>query len=565
MERRVYVDKSHRGARHARVRFLGHVVAFAVALLAAQISSAQDHGRRLSSSAPEVLLGDRLFFETRFAHYFFAHSNGDVNASLALGDPVVREVSRPSQRSLAGPFRGQSMSCRHCHLGDDFVDDPLAQRTYCDFSSRSAIPQRGDGRNHTVRNTPMLVDFGLPAEVPRLLHFDGEFATPEDLVIDTLTGENMGWQLGEYPIAVAHIARVIRNDLGTNARHVKDQNGNGIPYAAVMLGPNNSIPPGLLLPRRYRLDVSTASDAEVLNAVAQLIHAYLDSIRFGTEDTGRTRGSPYDLFLRKNRLPTIPAQGESDRAYARRLLGMIDRTSNPAFVTPEEDGEFRLHNQVYQFGKAELAGLKLFLGRGNCAACHTPPQFTDHRFHNTGVSQIEYDAFFGAGAFSALDVPDLATRNLRHDVYLPATRQHPNATGRFRSAPSKNRAGFADLGVWNVFANPDFPKPQEALTEILCATAIPAGTPCTPDAVLPFTIGLFRTPSIRDLGHSEPYFHSGAAWTVEDALRAYLRLSTLARRGHLRNASSELLRVRLNESEISQLAAFMDALNEDYQ
>jgi cytochrome c peroxidase len=34
----------------------------------------------------------------------------------------------------------------------------------------------------------------------------------------------------------------------------------------------------------------------------------------------------------------------------------------------------------------ELAGLRVFRGKGNCTACHTGPNFTDERLHNTGVS-----------------------------------------------------------------------------------------------------------------------------------------------------------------------------------
>ena len=35
---------------------------------------------------------------------------------------------------------------------------------------------------------------------------------------------------------------------------------------------------------------------------------------------------------------------------------------------------------------AALRGLNLFMGRARCSHCHEPPLFTDHRFHNTGVS-----------------------------------------------------------------------------------------------------------------------------------------------------------------------------------
>ena len=33
-----------------------------------------------------------------------------------------------------------------------------------------------------------------------------------------------------------------------------------------------------------------------------------------------------------------------------------------------------------------VQGLKIFRGKGNCAACHAGPTFTDERFHNTGVA-----------------------------------------------------------------------------------------------------------------------------------------------------------------------------------
>lgn len=70
---------------------------------------------------------------------------------------------------------------------------------------------------------------------------------------------------------------------------------------------------------------------------------------------------------------------------------------------------------------------------GNCAACHTPPDFSDFRFHNTGLSQQNYDALHGPDAFARLMIPDLPTRNRRPQDFLPASTQHPKAVGRFRS------------------------------------------------------------------------------------------------------------------------------------
>lgn len=111
---------------------------------------------------------------------------------------------------------------------------------------------------------------------------------------------------------------------------------------------------------------------------------------------------------------------------------------------------------------AELAAGKI----GNCIACHAAPNFTDFKLHNTGTTQKEYDAFptHGANAFFTLPLPTLATRTVND---LPATEQHPNASERFRSIPSDGTT-LTDLGVWNVFANPDVPGPQSKLRTILC-------------------------------------------------------------------------------------------------
>lgn len=121
----------------------------------------QEQPPRPIPSAPEAILGDRRLFETRFAQCFFVKSNGDENASLSEGDPVDRDVSRPGYDPLPRPFRGQNMSCRHCHFGDDFLRfEPVAQRAYSDFTARSGIPKRNDHVTHTVRNSPGMIDLG---------------------------------------------------------------------------------------------------------------------------------------------------------------------------------------------------------------------------------------------------------------------------------------------------------------------------------------------------------------------------------------------------------------------
>ena len=48
-----------------------------------------------------------------------------------------------------------------------------------------------------------------------MFHFDGEFASLRVLVRETLLGRNYGWLPTERKQAIAHIARVVRNDDGT--------------------------------------------------------------------------------------------------------------------------------------------------------------------------------------------------------------------------------------------------------------------------------------------------------------------------------------------------------------
>jgi len=519
-----------------------------------------------------VVIGERLFLETRFAQYFFAHAGGDVNRPLAAGDPVVATVETPGG-PVAGPFAGQAINCRSCHFVDDMKGVAGAgSRTYADFASRSPVPSRDDGERVAPRNAPPLVNASFPRGGGLLLHFDGEFPSATDLVRGTLTGRNFGWLPSEHDDAVAHIARVIREDDGTGALAASAAGA----YRIVLAGVDPTIPRELRLPRRFRIDTTRASDTQILDAVARLIAAYVESLVFAEDDTGAFAGSPYDQFLLKNNLPRKPRPLEPVASYVQRLRQLLAALSEPEFVTAA-DGTFALHRQEFVFGPLELDGLRIFLrergngpGVGNCVACHPPPTFTDFGFHNTGAAQEEYDALHGAGRFAALPIPDSAARAADPDAFLPATPAHPQARGRFRAVPTALDPERTDLGLWNVLLNPDLARRrhQRRLARLVCRAqelqpggCVRAGA----DALLAGAIALFKTPGLRDLGHSGPYNHNGALATLEDVVEFYIRTSALASRGELRNPAPELARMRLGGSDIARLGAFLRALNEDYE
>ena len=545
---------------------------------------------------PEITNGERLFLETRFAQFFksFLGKGGNVNDTLADhggGDPILEKVVNwdlESNEFAESPFANQSMNCRSCHFVDELgVEEPLAgygMRTYTDFARRSPVPAREDGKTVTVRNSPPLVNASLPREF-FFLHFDAEFPTMVDLVIGTLTGRNFGYLPGEEAMAIAHIAKIVREDNGEG--DLAGEFGN-IPYAVLLTGTDPNIPEEFRLPEEFRVDAANATDQEVFEGVSRLIAAYTEDLVFSQDDDGNFNLSPYDVWLKKNGFPQQPRGRESDLRYSRRLLALIEdreRRGQIQYVTENpatDDGEFLFHDQAFVFGKEELKGLKIFFAQkrrlrsrdleqgetGNCVACHAAPNFTDFRFHNTGITQEEYDGIHGAGAFARLSIPNMTTRNRNHNRYLPATGIHPNAKEPFRSIPSVNNKQLADLGLWNIAGNPDFPNVQRDIWKVLCEDR-DNRRECRRSGnfrrLLQKTIALFKTPGLRDGSHSAPYFHNGQADTFEDVIESYVRNSDLAREGNLRNAGTNIGLVALTNEDIAPLAAFLRALNEDYE
>jgi hypothetical protein len=361
----------------------------------------------------------------------------------------------------------------------------------------------------------------------------------------------------------------------------------------LLKGTDPAIPAEFKLPRAFRVDMARATDQQIFDAVAALVAAYTEHLEFSVDEDGNFNLSPFDVFVSVNRLPQQPRPNETAIDYSRRLLKRINQleangalqfvTSNPSTAT----GGFDFHpSQPFWFSTDELRGLKIFLseppalpltsaqraegGIGNCIACHAAPRFTDFRLHNTGATQLEYDALHGAGTFANLAIPDLAARNADHDAYLPPTAQHPDATGRFRAVPDAQRPDLTDLGVWNVFANPDFPQTQKRLSQLLCDEELGRRVPpgllnrCAPSSLLSRTIALFKTAGLRDLSHSAPYIHTGQFDTLEDVIELYRTTSSLHRAHALRNGADELAGIALAPGDRSPLVAFLRSLNEDY-
>lgn len=486
-----------------------------------------------------IALGERLFLDDRFSEFFYKSSLGDVNYRLQRGSSDLEQIDIFGTM-YPSPFQGSAKSCGSCHMVDQALNDH-GMRAYNDFSERAIIPNRIDGKTHTLRNTPMLVGIGSEFNQNRISHWDGEFFDHKETVLGNFTGRNMGWLGNEKSIALKNIVNVIRYDNGSG--ELAQEFGGS--YKKVLLGTARSIPEDLRLNINERLNVAIASDKEIIDFVIKAVNSYMNDLDFATDEKGNYNGSPYDQFLIANGIDTIPQNGESIFRYRHRLRQAFYNLNNPKFIKKKY---FSIFDREIGFGADEFEGLKIFFNlsqnsRGMCIACHVPPLFSDQFFYNIGSTQLAYDKVHGIGRLNDLKVPSL---NDRADTF-------------FLSEIDPNDVTKVDLGLWNFYGrNRDV---TNKLNERFCSDP----QNCDESIVLKATEFRVKIPSLRLLGLSAPYFSDGSKSTIRETLTHYRDIKNKANKTLFRNLDHRMNNINLNQSDIRYLEAFLDSLNEDYE
>ncbi|MCU0726781.1 MAG: c-type cytochrome [Planctomycetes bacterium] len=174
----------------------------------------------------------------------------------------------------------------------------------------------------------------------------------------------------------------------------------------------------------------------------------------------------------------------------------------------------------YWFGGDEKAltdvqkrGFALFVNEGRCVSCHVIEQttalFTDNRFHNVGVGINDIRK----------EVPDLAGAFLRAQATLAEvdvkvlTDQRTSELGRFAVTRT-----FDDLGS-------------------------------------------FKTPTLRNIAVTAPYFHDGSAKTLKEAVEHYNNGGVTKKDDPVNDFLSGGIRpLNLTDQQVDDLVAFMEAL-----
>jgi cytochrome c peroxidase len=193
--------------------------------------------------------------------------------------------------------------------------------------------------------------------------------------------------------------------------------------------------------------------------------------------------------------------GKAIAAYERRIEDGPSRFDRYADV--ELAG--RTHTADASFSADEEAGLRLFIGKGNCVTCHNGARFTDDHFHNTGVA-------------------------------APRVALAPDS-GRTVGVRQARAGEFSCTSQYSDASPDDCEELTFAVTE---------------GAEL---LRAYKTPSLRNVANRAPYMHAGQVATLE-AVVAHYNEAPKAPFGH-----SELKPLRLSATEQRQLVAFLKTLS----
>jgi len=194
--------------------------------------------------------------------------------------------------------------------------------------------------------------------------------------------------------------------------------------------------------------------------------------------------------------------GEIDGARIAAAIATFERT----LVSGDSPFDRFQAGDENALSSAARRGLAVFRGRGRCSRCHTfseqLPLFTNYAYQNTGVA---------AGDPRFAELGRLAAKAIE--------RSDSVAISQIGSRPGGEQIG-------------------RALRSSLL-----------------FEIGSYRTPTLRNVGITGPYFHDGSARNLTEVVRFYNE----GGRANL-NLDEELHPLGLSEEEQRDLIAFLESL-----
>lgn len=207
-------------------------------------------------------------------------------------------------------------------------------------------------------------------------------------------------------------------------------------------------------------------------------------------------------------LPDFTLATDVDRAFANigKALAAYERLLLPAesrfdrYVAHLEAGGDHLQQDI--LSRAEIRGLRLFIGEARCTECHNGPLLTNNEFHNTGL--------------------------------LSAPGETPDR-GRIDGLKAVLSDAFNCLGAFS----DDAARSCSELRYVRTGTGL---------------VGATRTPSLRNIANTAPFQSKGQFATLAEVLEHYNR-APAAMIGH-----NEAKPLNLSQWELESLEAFLATL-----
>ncbi|MBI5741786.1 MAG: cytochrome C peroxidase [Nitrospirae bacterium] len=203
----------------------------------------------------------------------------------------------------------------------------------------------------------------------------------------------------------------------------------------------------------------------------------------------------------------------------------------------------------------EQTGLGIFVGKGACIACHTGTSLTSA---SVLVIQGIEDPFVEA---AGIEFMNMAQGSAFYDVgfYNISVRPTADDIGRGGTAPAINPLTGQQFPLSRsrlALLKRDGLLPPEVDAFVI---ALPAGDP-TGDRVV--VDGALKTPGLRNVELTGPYFHNGGASTLEQVIEFYSRGGNFPA-ANIDDFDPLITQIGFNDAEQEALVAFLKSLTDE--
>ena len=191
--------------------------------------------------------------------------------------------------------------------------------------------------------------------------------------------------------------------------------------------------------------------------------------------------------------------GKMIMAYEQKLIPEQSRFDQfVALLKMQSD--LKALKSVYSFD--EVMGLRLFMGKANCAGCHNGPLFTNYEFHNIGVPEydqksVDLGRFVGAKSLALDEFNCTSEYSLTSHHHI--TLNHSEEPFEEGISEPQGNAQNGDAGE-NLKTCPEIAYLKTTGKEL---------------------IGAFKTPSLRNIELTAPYMQSGQIGTLLNVVKHY--------------------------------------------